>query len=83
MLGALRAAMAAVVVPPRFFGLADQGGTIATGGRANLVLVAGNPLDGLGVLRRPVAVIAGGRLHGRATLDAIEADLLDSGRNDS
>ncbi len=50
----------ATVAPPRFFGLADQDGTIAPGRRADLVLLDANPLEGLATLRRPGAVIVGG-----------------------
>jgi hypothetical protein len=47
----------ATVAPPRFFGLPDQDGAIVPGRRADLVLLDANPLDGLGILRRPRAVI--------------------------
>lgn len=40
------------------------------------MLVEENPLEGLGALRRPRAVIAGGRVYDRAALDALEARLL-------
>jgi hypothetical protein len=69
----------ATVAPPRFFGLADQDGTIAPGRRADLVLLDANPLDGLDTLRRPRAVIAGGRMFDREALDAFEAQLLSAG----
>lgn len=69
----------ATVAPPRFFGLADQDGTIAPGRRADLVLLAANPLESLAPLRRPRAVIAGGRLLDREALDALEAQLLAEG----
>ncbi|KNG91853.1 amidohydrolase family protein [Pseudaestuariivita atlantica] len=69
----------AVVAPPRFFGLQDQDGTISVGRRADLVLLDANPLENLAVLRRPQAVIAGGALLDRETLDKIEADLLEAG----
>lgn len=69
----------ATVAPPRFFGLADQDGIIAPGRRADLVLLDDNPLDNLGSLRRPRAVIAGGRVLDRAALDQLEATLLSQG----
>ncbi len=34
-----------------------------------------NPLEGLATLRRPQAVIAGGRVLDRATLDRLESSL--------
>jgi imidazolonepropionase-like amidohydrolase len=69
----------ATVAPPRFFGLADQDGTIAPGRRADLVLLDANPLESLAPLRRPRAVIAGGRLLDREALDVLEAQLLAEG----
>jgi hypothetical protein len=70
----------ATVAPPRFFGLADQDGTIAPGRRADLVLVDANPLEDLATLGRPRAVIVGGRVLDRQTLDDMEARLLDLGK---
>ena len=73
----------ATVAPPRFFGLADgladQDGTIAPGRRADLVLLDANPFASLATLRRPQAVIVGGRMLDRATLDKMETDLLLKG----
>lgn len=70
----------ATVAPPRFFGLADQDGTIAPGRRADLVLLDANPLEDLATLRQPRAVVAGGVLLDRAALDAMTNALLDAGR---
>ncbi|MFC6689198.1 amidohydrolase family protein [Jhaorihella thermophila] len=69
----------ATVAPPRFFGLADQDGTVGPGRRADLVLVDANPLEGLETLRNPRAVIVGGRVLDRAALEAMEARLLAAG----
>ncbi len=69
----------ATVAPPRFFGLANQDGTIAPGRRADLVLLDINPLQDLATLRRPRAVIVGGRVLDRLALDAMEAQLLVEG----
>lgn len=70
----------ATVAPPRFFRLADQDGTIASGRRADLVLLTANPLEDLTTLRRPQAVITGGRVLDRADLDRIESSLLQRGQ---
>lgn len=70
----------ATVAPPRFFGLADQDGTIAPGRRADLVLLDANPLEDLVTLRRPEVVIVAGRVLDRAALDALEAQLLERGK---
>ena len=70
----------ATVAPPRFFGLADQDGTIAPGRRADLVLLEANPLEGLETLRDPQKVIAGGRVLDRAVLDGLETTLVEHGR---
>jgi imidazolonepropionase-like amidohydrolase len=70
---------AATVAPPRFFGLGGQDGTIAAGRRADLVLLDANPLENLATLRRPLAVIVGGRVLDRAPLDEMETALLSSG----
>lgn len=69
----------ATVAPTRFFGLADQDGTISPGRRADLVLLDANPLEDLATLRHPRAVIAGGRVLDRQALDDMEALLLDRG----
>jgi hypothetical protein len=69
----------ATVAPPRFLCLSDQDGTIAPGRRADLVLLDAKPLDGLGTLRRPRAVIAGGQVFDRYALDAFEAQLRAAG----
>lgn len=49
----------------------ERFGTIAAGQRADLLLVAGNPLDDLATLQRPLGVMAGGRWHDAAALQAL------------
>lgn len=46
-------------------------GTVAPGSRADLVLSAANPLDGLATLRQPLGVMAGGRWYGREELQGL------------
>lgn len=51
-------------------GQGEERGTVEAGKIADLLLVAGNPLDELAVLRHPVAVVLRGRLVEREELDA-------------
>lgn len=50
-------------------------GAIAPGYRADLLLVAENPLEKPATLRTPAGVMVGGRWHDRAALDAMLADV--------
>ncbi|MHC4521397.1 MAG: amidohydrolase family protein [Planctomycetota bacterium] len=43
-------------------------GTIEVGKRADLILVAGNPLEDVSILRKPLGVMAAGRWYARETL---------------
>jgi imidazolonepropionase-like amidohydrolase len=43
-------------------GMIDKVGTIAEGKLADIVILDGDPLQNLGVLQRPVAVLQGGRV---------------------
>lgn len=56
----------------------EQTGVIATGYRANLVLLADNPLDGIGAVERPVAVIIRGHLIQQADLEVLRAAATDT-----
>lgn len=44
-------------------------GTIHVGNRADLILVAGNPLEELVHIREPLGVMAAGRWYSRETLE--------------
>ena len=46
-------------------------GVVATGARADIVLLAGNPLLDFSVLERPTGVMARGVWYDRARLDAV------------
>ena len=46
-------------------------GTVSVGQRADLLLVASNPLDGLATLQRPLGVMTAGRWHDAAALQAL------------
>ena len=47
--------------PAEYFDAEDEFGTVAVGRRADLMLLAANPLDGVGNLRDPAGVMIGGR----------------------
>lgn len=57
--------------PAKFFGEENLAGSVAVGKRADLVLLAADPLDDIRNSRRIRAVVAGGRLYDRAALDAL------------
>jgi imidazolonepropionase-like amidohydrolase len=80
-LGRMAALRTATVVPRDYFRSLPNGGsalgwradfgTVEPGARADLILLAGDPSLDLGQLRRLQAVVAGGRYHDRAALDAL------------
>lgn len=64
----LAALQAATLNAARWMGLADQFGTIATGRRADLLILQGNPLDDIRNTQALVAVIQDGRYFDAAAL---------------
>jgi hypothetical protein len=70
----IEALRAATVNPAQMLGLQSEQGTIERGKRADLVLLAGNPLEDVGHAARPVGVLAGGRWFDGAGLRALAAD---------
>lgn len=64
----LQAIQAATVVPARAMGLGGELGTIEVGKRADLVLIAGDPLADIRALRKVARVVARGRLYDPAAL---------------
>ena len=66
---------AATVVPATFLKRRDEFGTIATGKRADLLLLDGNPLQDVGYLAQPAGVMAGGRWFTREQLQQMLATL--------
>jgi len=61
----------ATVVPAEFLGKSKEFGRIIVGQRADLVLVAGNPLENLETLRRPIGVMVRGKWLPREKLDEL------------
>src|SRR5262245_9577426 len=61
----------ATAAPAAFLGKSDEFGTIQAGRRADLLLVEGNPLDDLSVLRRPIGVVVRGHWLPRDQLNAM------------
>ena len=59
----LEALRAATLDPARFLGAGDSLGAVATGKRADLVLLEANPLEDIRNTSRIVAVVADGRLY--------------------
>jgi imidazolonepropionase-like amidohydrolase len=67
-LTAFEALQTATTNPAKFLGLLEESGTVATGKRADLVLVDDNPLQNLATLRTPVGVMLGGKWFSRPQL---------------
>jgi imidazolonepropionase-like amidohydrolase len=62
-------------LPAEWLGTSDDRGVIATGKRADLLLLERNPLERIENTRRIAAVIVGGELHSRKELDERMEDL--------
>jgi imidazolonepropionase-like amidohydrolase len=65
-----RALRAATVTPAKFLGAEEAFGTVRVGGRADLVLVADNPLEDVRAVAKPLGVMLRGRWLDRDALDA-------------
>jgi imidazolonepropionase-like amidohydrolase len=61
----------ATIEPARFLRREQEFGLVAPGHRADLLLLDGNPLDDMGALREPRAVMLRGQWLERAALDAM------------
>ena len=57
--------------PAKFLGMEGSFGSIEPGKIADLVLLSANPLDDIRNTQKITAVLAGGRLFDRATLDQV------------
>ncbi len=69
---------AATITPAKVLGKLERSGTIAVGKNADFVLVDGNPLENLDVLRKPSGVMAQGRWLDRDELRYILAEAIES-----
>lgn len=76
----LEALRAATLGPARFLKMESTTGSIERGKAADLVLLEANPLEDIRHTEKIVAVIVGGRLHDRRTLDAMLTTLADGAR---
>jgi imidazolonepropionase-like amidohydrolase len=76
-LSRFEALRAATFAPSQVFPRFGDLGLVAPGRAANLVLVRGNPLTDLGVLRRPEAVIVEGEYLDRAAIEDRLAKIAD------
>jgi len=64
----LEAIQTATIVPARAMGLDRDSGTVEAGKRADLILVAGNPLEDIKALRQVSRVVADGRMYDASAL---------------
>ena len=71
----MQALQAATLHPALFLGREKDFGTIGEGKVADLVLLDGNPLDDIGNTRKISAVVFGGKLFSRASLDEMLAKI--------
>lgn len=67
----LEALQTATINPAKYFGETAQWGTVAQGKRADLVVLAGNPLADIANTRRVMAVVADGRFFAPQALDSL------------
>jgi len=81
-LSPLHALHAATRNAARFFGEADEFGTVEPGKHADLVLLGGDPLMDIRNTQRIEAVVLDGRLYPRARLDRFIADARNVLRRD-
>jgi imidazolonepropionase-like amidohydrolase len=70
----LQALQAGTVAPARVLKRADELGTVASGGLADLVLLEADPIADIRNTQRIAAVVLGGKLLSRGELDALLAE---------
>jgi hypothetical protein len=76
----LTALQTATINPARYFGIQETAGSVASGRRADLVLLDANPLTDITNVGRIRAVVVGGRLLDRAELDKTLNDVKNAAR---
>jgi imidazolonepropionase-like amidohydrolase len=76
----LAALQTATINPARYFGLEQTAGSVASGRRADLVLLDENPLANIASVRRIRGVIVAGRFLGREALDKVLAGVKRAAR---
>jgi imidazolonepropionase-like amidohydrolase len=76
----LAALQTATINPARYFSLQHTDGSIASGHRADLVLLDANPLADISNVGRIRAVVVAGRLLERKELDTLLAQALDAAK---
>lgn len=64
----MQALQAATIVPARYAHRDKELGTVEAGKKADLVIVAGNPLDNIGAIRKTRFVVARGKLYDSSAL---------------
>ena len=77
-LSPVEALRTATVAPARMMGLESQQGTVEVGKRADLLLLARNPLDNVGNAADRVGLLLGGLWFSEADLRALAQDLARS-----
>jgi len=77
----LEALQTATLNPPRFFGLEDKLGTIEEGKLADLVLLAGNPLEDISNTQRVAGVFVNGRYFYHAEIEKMLAGVEAAARH--
>ena len=65
----------ATINPARYFGLQQTAGSVASGRRADLVMLDANPLTDIANVRKIRAVLVAGRLIDRSDLDRTLAEV--------
>ena len=75
----MEALQSATLNPARFLDVADSFGTVERGKMADLVLLEANPLEAIENTRKIAAVVVGGRLISKPSLQAMLAELEASG----